>query len=146
MKSCTRFRAVTSGDELTRELAQPPSMLLKYCCEARDKLLLGGFPGFHNTKQLSLLLQGSWEKNWFTCRQSSPFLHSVTVPLFPLQIDRLQNVILHKQTEEKRKFLYDVCLASRAEGLGNVRVEILNKCSQQVSDLLKLFTTKATLS
>lgn len=114
--------------------------------EARDKLLLGGFPGFHKTKQLFLLLQGSWEKNWFTCRQSSPFLHTVTVPLFPLRIDRLQNVILHKKTKERRKFLYDVCLASRAEGLGTVRAEILNKCSQQASDPLKLFTSKATLS
>lgn len=98
----------------------------------------GGFPRFHKTKQLFLLLQGSWEKNWFTCSQSSPFLHSVTVPLFPLQTVRLQNVILHKQ--RRKESFCKTCLASGAEVLGNVRAEILNKCSQQFSDPLKLFT------
>lgn len=55
MKLWTRFGAVTTGDELTRGLAQPSPVLLKHCCEARDKLLLGGVPEFHETKQLNKL-------------------------------------------------------------------------------------------
>lgn len=50
---------MASGDELTGELAQPPPVLLKHSCEARDKVLFGGVPEFHETKQLFLLLQGS---------------------------------------------------------------------------------------
>lgn len=55
LKLCMRSGPVASADELTGELGPE---LPKHCYEARDKLLLGGVPEFHETQQLFLLLQG----------------------------------------------------------------------------------------
>lgn len=81
--------------EVARELVCSSPVLLKYCCDARDKLLLGVFFGFHKTKQLFQLLQESWEKK-------SVYMQAIFSLLslcccFPfLTSGRLQNVMLQE--------------------------------------------------
>lgn len=84
-----------SGLQLWEKSVRSSPVLLKYCCEARDKMLLGAFSGFHKTKQLFQLLQESWEKK-SVYMQAIFSLPSFCYSFPSLTSDRLQNIILQE--------------------------------------------------